>query len=104
MTGLILFLAILLFVLIGPIFLPINLSQQDNTQMNIAPGLNMMAVPDAMKQNGIKKIVPGPTFGIGLDEQGKVYTWGYTQVTQTIDINKIPEEVKEARIVDIAAG
>lgn len=104
MAGLILFLAILLFVLIGPIFLPIDLSQQDNTQINVAPGLNMMAVPEAMKKNGIKKIVPGPTFGLGLDDQGKVYTWGYTQVTQTIDIKNIPDEVKEARITDIAAG
>ncbi len=104
MFGLIIFLIILLFVLIGPIFLPINLSHQDNTQINVAPGLNMMKVPEEMKNNGIRKIVPGTTFSLGLDDSGQVHVWGYTRVTQTIDLKNIPEEVKAAKIVDITAG
>ena len=104
MFGLITFVIILLFVLIGPIFLPIDLSHQDNTQINVAPGLNMMKVPEQMQKNGIRKIVPSTTFSLGLDESGQVYIWGYTRVTQTIDLKNIPEEVRTTKIVDIAAG
>ena len=45
MTGLIVFLIIFLFVLIGPIYLPIDLSYADNTQVNVPPTLAMMKLP-----------------------------------------------------------
>ena len=47
--GLILFLVIFLIVLIGPVFNPIDLSEKEETQINVAPGLNMMKVPDGLK-------------------------------------------------------
>ena len=47
--GLIVFLVIFLIVLIGPIFNPIDLSEKEETQINVAPGLNMMKVPDGLK-------------------------------------------------------
>ena len=36
--GLVVFILIFLFVMLGPIFVPIDLSYQDNTQINVAPG------------------------------------------------------------------
>ena len=49
MTGLIVFLLIFLLVMIGPKFYTLDLSYQDNTQLNVAPGMNMMKIPDGMK-------------------------------------------------------
>lgn len=101
--GLVVFLLIFLFVMLGPLFVPIDLSYQDNTQINVGPGLNMMSVPKEL-QKDLKMIVPGKTFGMGLDRQGKIHFWGYTRITDVIDLAQIPEEVTQAKIVDIAVG
>lgn len=103
MTGLIGFICIFLFVLIAPHFVPINLGASDPTQTNVPPTTGMMKVADGMKNN-VQAIAPGPTFGVGCDKNGKVYTWGYTRITEKIDIKKIPKEVLDAKIVDVAAG
>ena len=103
MAGLIIFLCIFLFVMIGPKFFVLDLSYQDNTQTNVPPTLSMLSVPDGLEGN-VKDITPGTTFGVGVDNNGKVYTWGYTRITEVIDVGVIPEEVKEAHIEHIAAG
>lgn len=102
MFGLIGFLAVFLVVLITPHYLKMDLGYQDSTLANIPPTLNMMKVPDGMKGN-IKKISPGTTFAIGVSNDGKVYSWGYTNVAGG-EMAKIPDEVEKAHIVDIAAG
>ncbi len=43
--GVVVFLAIFLFVMIGPIFMPINLGYSDASLANISPGYFMMDVP-----------------------------------------------------------
>ena len=103
MAGLIIFLCIFLFVMIGPKFFVLDLSYQDNTQTNVPPTLSMLSVPEGLEGN-VKDITPGTTFGVGVDNNGKVYTWGYTRITEVIDVGVIPEEVKEAHIEHIAAG
>lgn len=103
MIGLIVFLLIFLLVMIGPNFYTLDLSYQDNTQLNVAPGMNMMSIPDGMKHK-VADISPGTTYGVGVDTDGKVYTWGYTRITETIDLKNIPEEVQNAKIVNVAAG
>ena len=103
MIGLIVFLLIFLLVMIGPKFYTLDLSYQDNTQLNVPPGMNMMSIPDGMKHK-VADISPGTTYGVGVDTDGNVYTWGYTKITETIDLKNIPEEVQNARIVNVAAG
>ena len=103
MTGLIIFLIIFLFVMIGPRFLVLDLSYSDNTQTNVPPTMSMMKLPKELEGN-VADITPGTTYGLGVSKDGKVYTWGYTRITDTIDLGNIPEEVLEARIVNIAAG
>ena len=103
MTGLIVFLAILLFVSIGPHFFPIDLGFSDPTQTNVPPTTTMLSVPKELDGN-ISSIAAGSTYGVGVDKNGKVYTWGYTKITDVIDLNDIPEEVLNAHIVDVAAG
>ena len=103
MIGLIVFLIIFLFVLIGPYYLPIDLSYADNTQTNVPPTLSMMKLPEGLDGN-VRDITPGTTFGAGVDNDGKVYIWGHTKVTDVIDLKDIPEEVQNAKIEQIAAG
>ena len=103
MIGLIVFLLIFLLVMIGPKFYTLDLSYQDNTQLNVPPGMNMMSIPEGMKHK-VADISPGTTYGVGVDTDGNVYTWGYTKITETIDLKNIPEEVQNAKIVNVAAG
>lgn len=103
MAGLIIFLIIFLFVMIGPKFLILDLSYSDNTQTNVPPTMSMMKLPEELEGN-VADITPGTTYGLGVSKDGKVYTWGYTRITDTIDLGNIPEEVLEAKIVNIAAG
>lgn len=103
MTGLIIFLCIFLFVMIGPKFFVLDLSYNDNTQTNVPPTLSMLSVPEGLEGN-VKDITPGTTFGVGVDNDGHIYTWGYTRITEVIDVGIIPDEVKEAHIEHIAAG
>ncbi len=97
------FLLIFAFVLIGPYYWVLDLSEQDSTLINLPPGYNMMAVPKEMKGN-IQDIAPGGTFGFGTDKDGKIYSWGTTRITEKIDAADIPEEVREADITMMAAG
>jgi len=103
MFGLIVFLVILLFVLVGPAFFPIDLGDTDGTQLNVPPTNSMMAVPSQLNGN-IQAIAAGPTYGVGCDKNGKLYIWGYTKITDKIDLRDIPDEVLNAKIVDLAAG
>lgn len=101
--GLILFIIIFLVVMIGPKFMPVILSYQDNTQANVPPGMNMLSVPKELRSN-LLKIVPGLRNGLGISKDGKVYMWGYTKLSAELDLAKMPEEMKNAKIVDAAIG
>ena len=97
------FILIFLLVMIGPHFVPIDLGFQDNTQVNVAPGMDMMRPPKELREN-LKLIEPGNTFAVGLDNDGKVYIWGYTKVTDVVDLADIPDEVQNAKIDTLAVG
>lgn len=104
MLGLIVFVIIFLIVLIGPLFNPIELSEKEETQINVAPCMDMMDVPDELQGN-VKEISTGSTFSVGLDNDGNVYVWGYTQVTNKVDlIEKMPSKEELGNVVSVAAG
>ncbi len=96
------FLIVFLVMLIGPLFYPLNLAYIEATQQNVAPGLNMMSVPKALRGQ-IKNISSTSTFSVGLSEDGNVYVWGHTKNLLT-DLSEIPEEVENANIIHVAAG
>ena len=104
MTGLIVFLCIFVFVLVGPHIWVLDLSDQDSTLVNLAPSNNMLSIPEQMVKEGIVDVSAGNTYGVGVSQAGKVYTWGITRITDKIDIANVPEEVQEADLVQIAAG
>ena len=101
--ALFMFVLIFAFVLIGPHYWVLDLSEQDSTLINQPPGYNMMAVPEEMYGH-VADIAPGGTYGIGRDDSGKIHVWGNTRITEKINLADIPEEVLEAKIVSIAAG
>ena len=104
MGGLIVFIVIFLTVLIGPHFYPITLSEKEETQVNVAPGANMLDVPDELTGN-VKQISVGPTFSVGLDNDGNVYVWGQTKISNKIDIAKdLPSKEELGNVVAVAAG
>ena len=102
-VGLVGFFLVFLFVLIGPRYWVLDLSEQDSTLINLPPSQNMMSVPSEMKGK-IADIAAGRTYGVGLDTDGKLHTWGYTRITEKINVADIPKEVQEADIVMFAAG
>ena len=104
--GLVVFILIFLLVMVGPHYMPIDLGHSDSNLANMAPGYNMMDVPDEMIEEGIADIVAGQTYGVGLSEAGKIYTWGNTKVSNTIDLKDVPEELTtgEVNVVYMAAG
>ena len=103
MTGVAIFVACLLLVIVGPIFLPLDLSFSDATQQNVPPTMSLASPPKALVDD-VKEISAGTTYGIGCTNAGEVYTWGYTKVTSTIDLANIPDEVREDKIVQVSAG
>ena len=103
MFGLITFLLILVFVLVGPYFWEIDLSESESTLTNLAPSQSMLKLPSALKGK-VADIGCGRTFGVGIDTDGHVYTWGNTRITDKIDISNIPDEVQNADIVHLAVG
>ena len=104
MFGLIVFLIVFVFVLVGPKIWVLDLSDQDSTLTNLPPSNSMMAVPKELINAGIADIASGNTYGMGIDVNGKLYMWGITRITDKVDIADIPEEVQNAKIVSIAAG
>ena len=74
MFGLIVFLAIFVFVMVGPHIWVLDLSEQDSTLTNLPPSSNMMQVPKALLDNGVKDISSGNTYGVGIDNKGELYT------------------------------
>ena len=102
-VGLVGFFLVFLFVLIGPRYWVLDLSEQDSTLINLPPSQNMMSVPNEMKGK-VADIAAGRTYGVGLDTDGKLHTWGYTRITEKINVADIPQEVQEADIVMFAAG
>ena len=103
MGGLIVFLCIFAFVLIGPLFFIQDLSYEESTQINLAPGLDMMSVPKGL-QGKVADIAIGSSFSAGVSKTGGLYVWGKTQVLPTINLSTFPKEVKGKKFVKVAAG
>ena len=101
--GVVVFTLILLFVLVGPQFFKLNLGEQDSTLTNIPPGSSMMKLPKELRNN-VRDIAPGRTYGVGIDNDGHLYTWGHTRISDVIDLENIPDEVQAADLEYIAAG
>lgn len=96
-----------LFVFIGPIYYPVDLTETGSEMLhtNVAPTMSLMKLPDDMK-DGAVDISSRGTFTVGVSTDHNLYMWGYYPATKDPKINvmNIPEEVKNSKIVHVAAG
>lgn len=101
MAGLIIFVLIFVTVLVGPLFRPIELSFLESTQMNVAPGLDLMKFPETLEGN-LSEMSIGPTFTIASSTDGKLHIWGKTRISSTINLRSIPPNI--GKISKLSAG
>lgn len=102
--ALVLLAALFLFVLIAPLFLPMDVQYTDPLQQNAAPVYTMRKVPNKLK-NQIQSIDGFANFTVGLSKQGKVYVWGDAKNRLTGDhLKRIPQSVQTAGATHVAAG
>lgn len=106
-TGAVVLLAVMfIFVLVGPLFAPVDLSYMESLHTNVAPTSSMMKLPSAMKDTPVSISSRG-SFTLGLDADGNVHTWGYYKTNSTNplkNVMNIPKEVEAANIVFASAG
>ncbi|SHK10441.1 peptide/nickel transport system permease protein [Anaerobranca californiensis DSM 14826] len=101
MTALVILLTIFLTVTIIPIFYSLDLSFSDASQTNIPPGLDLMKFPKELEGN-LKQISVGPSFSVGLSNDGQVYVWGKSKLSRVNDLRNIPKNM--GKVVQVAAG
>lgn len=97
-----------LFVFIGSAISPVDLTETGSEMLhtNMAPTMSLMKLPEGMK-DGAVDISSRGSFTIGVDTDGQVYMWGhYFNVSGEASRNvmNIPAEVKNSKIVHVAAG
>ena len=103
-VALVVLVSMFLFVFIGPLFVPMDLTYTDPLQANTAPNYSMMKVPSALK-NDIKTISGFADFTVGLSNSGELYIWGNKNNKLTgIDYSAFPEEVKDGNVTAVSAG
>lgn len=103
MGALILFILIALVMFIGPLLYPVDLGYNEAVQANLPPSNNFMSFPEAMRMNP-RSVDQGRAFGVGADQNGDVHVWGQTKLFSMPDLAEIPQEVKDADIVQVGAG
>lgn len=103
-VALIVLVSLFLFVFIGPLFCPIDLSFTDSNQQNIAPTLNLRSVPSALKKN-ISDIDSFGNFSVGVSKDHNLYVWGYSKnALSKTDYSDFPDEIKDGNVYMAASG
>ncbi len=98
------FVALVLFVFIAPLFVPMDIQYTDALQQNVAPILSLKKVPKDLAKN-VADIQGFSGFTVGLDGRGKVYVWGNRKDGLLgIDYGKIPAPLQEKGAVKTACG
>lgn len=96
--------ALLLFVFIAPVFVPLEINYTDPLQQNVSPGYSLRSLPRALKKD-IQDINGFADFTVGVSGAGEVFVWGNTQNRLTkLDLKDIPKQVKTEGAVRAAAG
>lgn len=103
MGGLIIFLMIFLFVLLGPLYFKLDLSYEEGTQINVAPGMDMMKVPSAL-EGKVEDISVGSTFSVGVSKTGGLFVWGKPQILPSVNVSQFPKKVLGKKYKKVAAG
>lgn len=111
--GLVLFLAIVLFVFIGGETFEFNAAYMEGSQQEVEPNMTFLNVPSKLKKSGIKVttddngidhylIGVGSVYTVAISNDNKIYVWG----ANVYNIKKVPQEIqdKAADIVQLSVG
>ena len=100
-TALAVLVALFLFVLIGPVLVPLEVNYTDPLQANIAPNASMLSVPRDLK-NDILHVSGFANFTVGVSRKHKLYVWGYTKDSLTgDDYTELPQEIRDGSVLKI---
>ena len=107
-VGVLGFILILCFSLVGSQIKPLDLSYVETVLRNIRPGINYLNYPQQLAKEGVQRISSGASFSVALSKTGKIYVWG-TEPTYVLEgvstsVLKVPQEVQNADIIHVAAG
>ncbi len=89
LVALVVFVAIFISSFTLSVVIPLDKTFQDTTQQDISPGFNLMSLPKELNGN-VKEISVGSTFGVGIDNNGKMYTWGKIDSKLTAKLKENP--------------
>lgn len=103
-TALIVLILLFLFVFIGPLFVPMDLTYADPLQANIAPNYSMRSVPRDLKKN-IRDINGFSNFTVGVSNDNNLYMWGcYKNSLTGVNYKEYPAEIQNGNVLTAAAG
>ncbi len=103
-AALIVFLALLLFTFVAPLFVPLDVNYTDPLQQNVSPSMRLRALPKELQRDAAY-IGGFADFTVGLSGAGKVYVWGNTDGgLQGGRLDDVPQVVKAQGAAFVAAG
>ena len=103
-AALIVFALLFLFVLIAPLFVPLDVNYTDPLQQNVAPGYALRALPKDLEKD-VADIDGFADFTGGLSRSGKLYVWGNTKDRLSgADLKAIPAQIQTERVAKVAVG
>ena len=103
-AALVLLILLFVLVLLGPVFVPLDVNFTDPLQKNIAPNLSMGRVPRALARD-ISSISGFSHFSVGVSRDGTLYLWGQPQdPVSGRDYSQFPAEIQPGNVAFAAAG
>jgi peptide/nickel transport system permease protein len=103
-VALIVLISLFIFVLVGPSFVPMDLTYTNALQANIAPVWSMRDVPDGLKDN-VRTISGFGNFTVGVSNDNNFYIWGSTTDNLTnVNYAEIPDAIKDGNVLTAASG
>ena len=103
-VALVLLLSLFAFVLIAPLFVPMDLNYTDPLQQNLAPVFDLCSPPKDLEKE-VLGIDGFSGFTVGVSKSGKPFVWGNTKdgLSKT-DLKEIPELAREEGVAFFATG
>ncbi len=103
-AALFILIGLFLFVFLGPLFVPMDLTYTDPLQQNMAPVMSMRKVPRELRDK-IRNINGYSNFTVGVSTDNTLYIWGSTEDALTnVDLADFPADIKEGGVAFAAAG
>ena len=102
--ALVVLVGLFLFVFIGPLIVPMDLTYTDPLQANLAPNYGFMKVPEELADN-IRDINGFGGFTVGVSNDNKLYIWGNTfNNLSNANYGAIPQVVVDEGTAFASAG